>query len=95
MAEYVAAEVAERYLTADQLAGRDPPFLWVAHYERDAGARRAGLEESWSLVTFRHYRRERTPVNAAPPGWRYRIGEPHWDYLSRQDFEDLVGRYTP
>ena len=33
-AEYLAAEVMERYLTADQLAGHDPPFIRVERYRR-------------------------------------------------------------
>src|SRR5215213_707150 len=34
LAEYLAAEVMERHLTADQLAGHDPPFIWVERHRR-------------------------------------------------------------
>ena len=60
VAEYVAAEVIERYLTADQLAGHDPPFVWVEHYPATEAYGRRGRDETWDLVTFAHYRRERT-----------------------------------
>jgi hypothetical protein len=93
MAEYLAAEVMERYLTTNHLLGHQPPFLWVEHYERTAADLRIGLEESWSLVTFAHYRRERTTQNARLPGFRYRIGTPSWGPLTREHFTDLVRRY--
>jgi hypothetical protein len=93
MAEYLAAEVMERYLTTNHLLGHQPPFLWVEHYERTAADLRMGLTESWSLVTFAHYRREQTRKYARPPGWRYRIGTPQWEPLPRERFAELVRRY--
>ncbi len=56
LAEYVAAEVWERYLTA----GHDPPFIWVEHYPPTEAHGRRGHDETWDLVTFARYRRERT-----------------------------------
>ena len=55
MAEYLAAEVMERYLTPTQLLGHQPPLLWIEHYERTAADRRTGLTESWEQITFAHY----------------------------------------
>jgi hypothetical protein len=94
MAEYLAAEVMERYLTTNHLLGAQPPFLWVEHYERTAADRRIGLEESWSRVSFAHYRRERTHQNARLPGFRYRIGAPSWEPLTPEQFVGLVRRYN-
>src|SRR6266581_6621099 len=65
LAEYLAAEVLERYLTAELVAGHEPPFIWVEHYGRDEVDHRDGLRETsearvrgsrWDLVTFSHYR---------------------------------------
>jgi hypothetical protein len=91
LAEYLAAEVAERYLTADLTAGHDPPFIWVEHYPRDEVDRRAGLRETRDLVTFSHYRRE---LVGSGRRWRYRIGGPDWRHLSRQEFEVLLAPYV-
>lgn len=93
MAAYLAAEVMERYLTTNHLLGHQPPFLWVEHYERTAADVRIGLTESWSLVIFAHYRRERTSQNARLPGFRYRIGTPTWDHLPPERFVELLRRY--
>jgi hypothetical protein len=93
LAEYLAAEVMERYLTPNDLLGQQPPFLWVEHYERTAADRRIGLEESWARVTFAHYRRETTRKYARPPGFRYRIGTPAWEPLPPERFAKLLRRY--
>lgn len=95
LAEYLAAEVMERYLTPTQLLGHQPPLLWIEHYERTAADRRIGLAESWERVTFAHYRREQTTKFARPGGWRYRIGAPQREPLSPEAFSDLVRRYGP
>jgi len=94
LAEYLAAEVMERYLTADQLAGHDPPFVWVERYQRRQPHPTSGEHEDWSLVTFGHYRRELTRQNAPLGGWRYRIGDPDWRHLPREDFETLLAPYV-
>lgn len=93
-AEYVAAEVMERYLTAEMMAGHDPPFVWVEHYPRVEADRRAGLRETWDLVTFAHYRREQTMKNAPRPGFRYTLGEADWQHLSGADFQTLLRPYV-
>ncbi len=94
LAEYVAAEVVERYLTADQLAGHDPPFIWVEHYPPTQAYGRRGRDERWDLVTFAHYRRERTMANAPRGGWRYALGEADWCHLGREGFEALLAPYV-
>ena len=94
LAEYLAAEVLERYLTADLTAGHDPPFICLEHYPPTEAYGRRGHDETWDLVTFSHYRRELTRQNARPPGWRYRIGEPDWRHLSRQELEALLAPYV-
>jgi hypothetical protein len=93
LAEYLAAEVGERYLTTELVVGHEPPFVWVERYQRPPHPTR-GEHEDWSLVTFAHYRRELTRQNARPPGWRYRIGDPDWRHLSRSDFETLLAPYA-
>ena len=94
MAEYLAAEVMERYLTCGQLLGHQPPLLWIEHYERTAADRRIGLTESWEQITFAHYRRERTRKFARVPGFRYRIGLPRQrELLSPETFAELRRRY--
>ena len=53
VAEYVAAEVIERYLTSDPLEAHDPPFLWVEHYpatEAHGRTERAERAERASLI---------------------------------------------
>lgn len=92
MLEYLAAEVTERYLTADDLAG-DPPFLWLEVYERDEDARRARILPSWSLATFSDYTRRPTHTMRPSPGRRYRLGSPAWRHLRREEFAAIVGRY--
>ena len=94
LAEYLAAEVMERYLTADQLAEHDPPLIWVERYQRPRTHVARGEYEDWSLVTFSHYCCERTWQFSRPPGWRYRIGDPDWRHLSREDFETLLAPYA-
>lgn len=94
MAEYLAAEVMQRYLTPTQLLGHQPPLLWIEHYERTAADRRIGLAESWERVTFDHYRREQTTKFARPPGWRYRIGVPRREPLTPEAFAALLQRYA-
>ncbi len=93
MAEYVAAEVMERYLTADMMAGHEPPFLWVEHYPPTEAYGRLGHDERWDLVTFAHYRREQTLHHSPPGGWRYTLGAPDWRRLSRDEFAELLARY--
>ena len=93
VAEYVAAEVVERYLTSDQLEGHDPPFLWVEHYPATEAHGRRGRDETWDLVTFVHYRRQQTMQHSRPGGWRYTLGEADWRHLGRQGFEGLVALY--
>jgi hypothetical protein len=96
MAEYLAAEVMERYLTPTHLRGYRPPLLWIEHYERTAADRRIGLTESWEQITFAHYRRERTRKFARVPGFRYRIGLPlERDLLIPERFADLLRPYDP
>ena len=92
MAEFLAAEVLERYLTDEMMAGHDPPFIWVERYQRRPHPTR-GTDEDWSLVRFAHYRREKTHRHARRPAFRYAIGEPEWRHLQRADFEALVASY--
>lgn len=96
MAEYLAAEVMERYLTPAHLRGYRPPLLWIEHYERTAADRRIGLTERWEQITFAHYRRERTRKFARVPGFRYRIGLPRErDLLTPERFAELLRPYDP
>lgn len=93
MAEFLAAEVMERYLTQDDISTQ-PPFVWVEMYERDPSGRPTrDTAEDRSIVTFEHYRRERTRRNARAPSWRYVIGAPEWRQLTREEFEQLVAPY--
>ncbi len=55
---------------------------------------RRGRDERWDLVTFAHYRRERTMQHSRPGGWRYTLGEADWRHLGRQQLEDLLGPYV-
>lgn len=94
MAEYLVAEVMERYLTPGMLFGFQPPLVWIEHYERTAVDHRIGLFESWEQITFDHYCRERTTRFARPPGFRYRIGLPQRrESLSPEAFAALLRRY--
>lgn len=97
LAEYVAAEVMERYLTTEQLAEHDPPLIWVERYRRSLTpvmrGRRVDEHEDWSLVTFEHYRREPTRTFSRSPAWRYRIGDPSWVSLKRSAFDALLAPY--
>ncbi len=81
LAEYLAAEVWERYLTADLTAGHDPPFIWVEHYPPTEAHGRRGHD------------REQTMAHSPRGGWRYTLGEAAWRHLSRQEFEDLLRPY--
>jgi hypothetical protein len=99
MAEYLAAEAWERWLTADLTDGHDPPFVWVERYERprdlSESARRRiygrdGGYEDYDLVTFSHYQRT---LRGAGRRWRYRLGEPHWRPLSLAEFHALLAPY--
>lgn len=92
LAEYLAAEVASKYLPAwetPRRSGATPealPFLWIEHYPGQPY-----LEENCAFVRFEDYRIERLPAGYWP-GQRSKLGQPIWRHVRESAVAALLGR---
>jgi len=71
MAEYIAAEIADRHFRNTAEQGR--PFIWVEHYPRMGEERERLKLTAYSLVRFNDYIPKYTLMNGQ---LRKRLGRP-------------------
>ncbi len=76
MAEYLAAEVAERH-------SLPAPLTWVEHYPEHEGE-----VGEYSLVTFSSWTPEETCLGGV---WRRRMGRPAWSVLTPAGVARMTG----
>ena len=77
MAEYLAAEVVEKY-------SLPTPLTWIEHYPEHEGE----IGE-YSLVRFSSWTIEEVCLGGV---WRYRVGTPRWSSLLPEEVDVLLGR---
>lgn len=90
-AELIACGVmAENPPLAEAARSREhsPPFWFVEHYPRGEAEERAGIAETFDLVTFAAYE----PVRWGITGRGYYVlGAPDWEHATKEQVERLTG----
>lgn len=81
--EIVAAEVVMRFALPSSST------VFVEHYERSLQERKAGIPETFDLVTFSGTEPEHRMLSGL---WLLTLGEPSWRHSDRAGVEELVGR---